>query len=151
MKLYLPTLIWAGLTLLIAIQAWWASFEMHMRANWSFLGLLVVMLHSISLYMIAALVLPNVTGETVVDLREHYFMHRRWFFAAVLSSTIFSLGKSLALSGHLMGGSNLLFHIIFAVAGIAALLTAQECFHRLLAPVVSCIFIVYIAMLYARL
>jgi hypothetical protein len=25
-KLYLPTIIWAGLALLIAIQAWWASF-----------------------------------------------------------------------------------------------------------------------------
>ena len=27
-KLYIPTLIWVGLTLLIAIQGWWASFGM---------------------------------------------------------------------------------------------------------------------------
>jgi hypothetical protein len=53
-KLYLPTLIWAGLALLIAVQGWWASFQMHLRANWTFLGLLVVMLHAISLYMITA-------------------------------------------------------------------------------------------------
>ncbi|MBV9642907.1 MAG: hypothetical protein JO334_04985 [Verrucomicrobia bacterium] len=25
-KLYFPTMIWAGLALLIAVQAWWASF-----------------------------------------------------------------------------------------------------------------------------
>ena len=32
-KLYFPTLIWAGLALLIAIQAWWASFGLRMCAN----------------------------------------------------------------------------------------------------------------------
>jgi len=36
-KLYLPTLIWAGLALLIAIQTWWASFGLHLRVNWTFL------------------------------------------------------------------------------------------------------------------
>ena len=80
-KRYLPTLIWAGLTLLIAIQGWWASFDLRVRAHWSFLAFFVVVLQAISTYMVAALVLPEITGQMVIDLREHYFAHRRWLFA----------------------------------------------------------------------
>jgi hypothetical protein len=81
--LYIPTLIWAGLTLLIAIQAWWASFGMRTHANWTFVALLVILLQAISWYMVAALVLPDISGDAVVDLREHYFAHKNWFFAVL--------------------------------------------------------------------
>ena len=37
-KLYSPTLIWAGLALLFAIQGWWASFGMRRHANWTFVA-----------------------------------------------------------------------------------------------------------------
>jgi hypothetical protein len=97
-KLYFPTLIWAGLALLFAIQGWWASFSMRMHANWTFAALLVVMLQAISIYMVAALVLPDVTGDAIIDLRDHYFAHRSWFFAAVLAALVFSATKKLALA-----------------------------------------------------
>jgi hypothetical protein len=41
------------------------------------LGLLVIVLQAVSVYMISALVLPDPKGDTVVDLREHYFAHRQ--------------------------------------------------------------------------
>jgi len=50
-KLYYPTLIWAGLILLIAIQGWWASFALRTHAGWTFGALLVIILRAISLYM----------------------------------------------------------------------------------------------------
>jgi len=62
-KLYTPTLIWAVVALLIPIQAWWASFAMREQPKWAFLALLVIMLEMISIYMVAALVLPDITGE----------------------------------------------------------------------------------------
>jgi len=46
-KLNLPTLIWAGLTLLLAIQTWWADFSMRTEANWTFGPLLVILLQAI--------------------------------------------------------------------------------------------------------
>jgi hypothetical protein len=98
-KLYPPTLIWAGFALLIAIQAWWASFSMRTRANWTFVALLVIMLQVISMYMVAALVLPNVNGDAIVDLRDHYFAHRTWFFGAVFGSVFFSLAKESRSTG----------------------------------------------------
>ena len=62
-KLYLPTLIWAGLTLLLAIQAWWADFSLRTEANWTFGPLLVIILQAIGVYMAAALVLPDIAGD----------------------------------------------------------------------------------------
>jgi hypothetical protein len=79
-KLYLPAVIWAGLALLIAIQAWWASFGLRMRASWTFLGFMVIVLQAISVYMATAVVLPDITGDCLVDLRDHYFAHKSWFF-----------------------------------------------------------------------
>jgi hypothetical protein len=69
------------LTLLIAIQAWWASFGMRTRANWTFVALLIILLQAIIWYMVATLVLLDISGDAVVDLREHYFAHKNWFFA----------------------------------------------------------------------
>jgi hypothetical protein len=43
-KLYLPTVIWAGLALLIAIQVWWANFGLRTRGNWTFLAFIVIVL-----------------------------------------------------------------------------------------------------------
>ena len=42
------------------------------------------MLDMISIYVVAALVLPDITGESQVDLRQHFFAHRSWFFGALL-------------------------------------------------------------------
>ena len=150
-KLYLPTVIWAGLVLLIAIQGWWASFAMRTRANWTFVALLVIILQAISVYMAAALVLPNVTGDAVVDLRDHYFAHRNWFFGVILASLVFSVAKDLALAGHLPGRMNLKFHVFFGLTVIVAAITRRELYHKLLAPAAGLSFLLYIALLYARL
>jgi hypothetical protein len=86
-KLYATTLIWAFIALIVPIQAWWADFAMRKHANWTFLALLVVMLQAISIYMTAALVLPDISVEKFIDLREHFFAHRSWFFGASFAST----------------------------------------------------------------
>jgi hypothetical protein len=150
-KLYLPTVIWTGLALLIAIQAWWASFGLHTRANWTFLAFMIIVLQVISVYMVAALVLPDVTGYTIVDLRDHYFAHRSWFFGALLACIIFSAAKEIALRGHLPGRMNREFHIIFGLAAIVGAITRREWFHKLMAPVIALLFLLYIALLYSRL
>lgn len=150
-KLYWPTLIWAGLALLIAIQGWWASFGLHVRTHWTFLAFFIVVLQAISTYMVAALVLPDIAREVAVDLREHYFSHRTWFFGALVASIAFSAAKELALRGHLPGRMNGVFHVLFGLAAIGGATTRREWFHKLLAPAVGVLFILYIALLFARL
>jgi hypothetical protein len=150
-KLYTPTLIWAVVALLIPIQAWWASFAMREQPKWTFLALLVIMLEMISIYMVAALVLPDITGESYVDLREHFFAHRSWFFGALLAAALFSLLKNLTLHGRLPNRIDSAFQFTLCAAAIAAAVTRNEWFHKLLAPAFGLLFVVYIALLFARL
>jgi hypothetical protein len=150
-KLYIPTLIWAVIALLTPIQAWWADFAMRGQSNWTFLALLVIMLRAISIYMVAALVLPDISGEELVDLREHFFAHRSWFFTAMLASVIFSLSKNLTLHGHLPSHADSAFQFTFCAVAVTGVATRSEWFHKLLAPASGLLFVAYIAVLFARL
>jgi hypothetical protein len=150
-KLYAPTIVWTGMALLIAIQGWWASFSMHQQANWNFLGLLTIVLQATSVYMIAALVLPDAKGDNIVDLREHYFAHRHWFFGALLGSVVFSLLKELVLYGRLPHPLDLGFQLAFGVLSITAILVRREWFHKLAAPIAGVLFLIYIALIFYRL
>jgi hypothetical protein len=150
-KLYLPTVIWAGLTLLIAIQAWWANFGLRTRGNWTFLAFIVIVLQAISVYMATAVVLPDIAGDSIVDLRDHYFAHRSWFFGFMLGSAVFSAAKEFALKGYLPTGLNGEFHVIFVLAAIVAAITRREWVHKLLTLAFALLFLLYISLLFARL
>lgn len=65
-------LLWSALILLFATQAWWASFGLRDQAQWSFVGFAVVLLQMILLYMMAAVVLPDVGRDEAVDLADHF-------------------------------------------------------------------------------
>ena len=150
-KLFSTTLIWAAIALLIPIQAWWADFSMRKNANWTFFALLVIMLQAVSIYMITALVLPDISGEDFVDLREHFFAHRTWLFGAMVCSNVFSLAKTLTLYGHLPNLADSAFELMFCAAAIAGAVTRNVWFHRVLAPAGGLLIAVYIALLFARL
>ena len=150
-KLYTPTIVWTGMALLIAIQVWWASFSMRQEASWNFLGLLTIVLQAISVYMIAALILPDARADDAVDLREHYFAHRHWFFGALLAAIVFSLLKELVIYGRLPRLLDMGFQLSFGVIAITAMLLRQEWFHKLLAPLSGLLFLVYIALIFYSL
>ena len=150
-KLYFPTLIWAVIVLFVPIQAWWADFTMREHPNWTFFALIVILLQTISIYMAAALVLPDISGEKFVDLREHFFAHRSWFFGAQIAGVVFSLAKTLALYGHLPNRIDTAFEFTFCAGAIVAAVTRSEWFHKLLAPAFGLLFAVYIALMFARL
>lgn len=52
-------LIWSGLLLFAAIQAWWASFGLRDHDDWSFLAFAVILIQVGLLYMAAAVILPD--------------------------------------------------------------------------------------------
>ena len=150
-KRYTPTIIWTGMALLIAIQSWWASFSMHQQANWNFLALLIIVLQATCVYMVAALVLPDAKGDNAVDLREHYFAHRHWFFGAVLAGIVFSLLKELVLYGRLPRPLDLGFQVAFGVIAVIAMLQRREWLHKVLAPVSVVLFLLYIGLIFRNL
>ena len=90
-------------------------------------------------------------ADDAVDLREHYFAHRHWFFGALLAAIVFSLLKELVLYGRLPHLLDMGFQLAFGVIAITAMLFRQEWFHKLLAPVSGVLFVLYIALIFYSL
>ena len=150
-RMYAPALLWTALSLVVDVQSWWSEFGLRHHQSWTFLAFSVVIAHTICLYMIAALVLPDVDPAARVDLREHYYGHYRWFFAFVVLAALFGIGKDLALDARLPETRNLLCQVSFVVTcGIAAL-TRREWYHQALAPAAAILFAVYTALLFSQL
>ena len=150
-RVYWPTLVLAGLLLLITVQGWWASFGMREIRVWTFAMFAVVLLQTTLTYMLAALVLPDFFGEGAIDLREHYFAHRQLFFGLFVVTLLVSLSKDLVLSGHAPNRANVAFHCAFIVLTGTGALTAREGYHKTLAVVGVVGFAAYIALLFTQL
>ena len=102
-RVYWPTMAWAVLPLLADAQAWWAMFGYRNRHTWTFVQFTVVLLEAIMLYLLAAIVLPNIPDQGEVDLRSNYFRHAGWFFGSLVFLLLDSLLKSVVVSGGLPG------------------------------------------------
>lgn len=150
-KLYAPPLVWSALILVMATQLWWASFGYADHDSWDFAGFAMILLQTVLLYMMAAVILPDVPPAESVDLRDHYERERRPFFLISLALLVTSLGKDLVIDGHLPEGANIAFHLAFGAVSIAALLIRRPRFHELLAPAMALLVGAYIALLFARL
>lgn len=117
---WLP-LLWATVLLVVYIQSWWAMFGLRSLRDWTFIAFLIVLAQTITLYMMAAVILPEQVEETGVDLGAHYARHHRWFFGFFLATLCISLVKDRVLAGHLPGPENLVFHGLLAALCVAAI------------------------------
>ena len=149
--MYWPSLVWAGIILLIAVQSWWASFGMRHLAGWTFLGFGVVLLENACIYMVAALVLPDFAEERHVDLKASYFKQVPWFYGLFIAALVFSLLKDVVLSGALPIGLNLWFHFLFIGGSAALIVFRNDTFHKIYAVASALLFLVYIVVLFGYL
>ena len=150
-RMYWPVIVWAALLLLICTQHWWSMFGLRHRQDWTFPQFAMVLLNVIFIYMVAGLVFPDFFGEDVVDLRENFYAHRRWFFLLGVGTILASVGKDLVLSGRLPDKTNLVFHAIFGLMLLSGVCTSREWYHKALAMLVSALFLLYIVLLYVRM
>ena len=150
-RIYWPAVVWALLLLLIDAQAWWAMFGLRHHHPWTFLDFAIVLLQTILLYLLAALVLPNLDGEKEIDLRANYFGHSRWFFGAFVAVLMVSLLKDWILNGAWPVGFNLVFHLVAMAGALVAAATRNDRFHRIFVCYSGVLFVVYVAVLFTRL
>lgn len=150
-RLYGPPLVWAGLLLLIHVQAWWSMFGLRTRTDWSFAAFLVVLLQTVILYMLAALVLPEAVAEPVVDLRAYYEQQVPWFFGFLVAVVCVSIAKELVLEGRLPEPANLVFHLFLMAAAAAAIRVRRPRFHQALAVVSAATLALYVGALFSTL
>jgi hypothetical protein len=146
-----PVFAWSGTLMLIFVQTWWAMFGLRRHTDWVFVQFFAVILHTVLLYMLAALVLPDFTGTDVIDLRAHYFQQRRFFMIVLVAAGVASLLKDLAMDGRLPDRTNLLFHAVFIAMGLTAIATGREWYHKLLALAGVVGFTCYVVLLFSTL
>jgi hypothetical protein len=146
-----PPLVWAGLLLVIYVQVWWSMFGLRERAAWTFLEFFVVLLQTITLYMTAALVLPETAGDEGTDLGEHYERHAPWFFGFVGATVAVSIVKELVIERRLPEPANLAFHIFLLVVCGSAIAIRRPWYHRLVATVSAAGVVLYITILFSQL
>jgi hypothetical protein len=144
-------LIWSALVLLFAAQSWWASFGLATHSDWTFLAFLTVLLQSGLLYMLAAVILPEIPDEGRVDLGAHFADHRRVFFGFLIAMLATSVTKDVVLDGRLPHPLNLFFHVLLALTALIGIVAASRKI-QLTLPIVATLWAgVYIALLFARL
>jgi len=150
-RVYWPPLLWAGTLLLVYVQVWWSMFGLRLFQNWTFLTFFVVLLQTVTLYMMAAVVLPEQIDETLLDLRSFYANQQRWLLGFLLATLVVSAIKEVLLVGHLPQGLNLVFHVLLGLACVSGLLIRRPRYHELLAVGAAAVLIAYVALLFTRL
>jgi hypothetical protein len=150
-KTHWPALIWSALLLLFAAQSWWASFGLEEQTEWRFDTFLVILVQMGLIYMMAALVLPDVPHGNEIDLASHYEAQRRPFFTCLVLVVLTSLLKDFMLEGQLPEVANLGFHILLAVVALLGLSMRRLAFQLALSLFVAAIFAIYVGALFARL
>jgi hypothetical protein len=153
---YWVVTLWIGLLLLIHVQSWWAMFDMRDHRGWTFGKFLLVLLHPSSLYMMAALALPDVaeaTGEDGrrLDLRAHYHAQARWFFGALALVIVCSLLRPVVMDGHFPLDLDRVMQLLFLGPVLAATVVRREWYHRGLAVGAVAFFSAYVVLLFGQL
>lgn len=148
---WLP-LLWTAILTLIYLQAWWAMYDMRFRREWSFLAFAIVLTETATLYLMAAVVLPEqFDDDESADLQAYFDRHHQWFYGLFLLTLIVSVAKDLIVAGRLPEPANLAFHTLFAVGCIAGMLLKRWRAQELLGIAFAAAVLSYIALLFARL
>lgn len=148
---YAPPLIWSVLMLTMVAQHWWASFGLAGRSEWSFGLFATVLIMTALIYMMAAIVLPDVPADEKLDLRTHYYREAPAFFSLGAATVSWSIFREYMLVGRLPLPENLAFHLTFIAMALTGALVKRPRVHEALALLMAALFAAYIALLFARL
>jgi Ca2+/Na+ antiporter len=146
---WLP-LLWAAVLLVIFVQVWWSMFGLRTYREWTFVGFLLILAQTCTLYLMAAVVLPEQV-EDAVDLATHYERQHRWFFGFFLATLIISVAKDLVINGQWPSAVNLGFHIFLAVVCLSAITVRKRRYQEVVGIAGSVAVATYIGLLFMRL
>ena len=148
---YWPALLWAAILVVIDVQVWWTMFGLRARKEWTFVAFFIVLLQTVTLYMMSAVLLPEQVDERGVNLREHYFRQAPWFFGFFVATLLVSVSKDIVLDHRLPDHVNLAFHAVLLVVSLLGMFLRRESVHRALALFGAAGIGAYIALLFTRL
>jgi hypothetical protein len=150
-RFYAPPLIWSVLLLAMVTQHWWSSFALADRSEWSFALFATILVQTALIYMMTAIVLPDIPADEPIDLRDHYYREAPSFFGIAIAAILWSLFREYMLEGGLPEPLNLVFHGIFLGLAAIAATARHRRLHEAFAVLMAILFTLYVALLFARL
>jgi len=147
---WLP-LLWAAALLLVFVQVWWSMFGLRSYEDWTFVGFLLILSQTCTLYMMAAVVLPEQVEGPMLHLANHYETQRRWFFGFFLATLIISVSKDLVINRHWPSAVNLGFHAFLAAVCVSAIIVRRRRYQEIMGIAGAAALMIYIALLFMRL
>ena len=150
-KFYAPPLIWSVLILFMIAQHWWASFGLADHQSWSFATFATILVMTALIYMMAAIVLPDIPPDEPIDLKDHYYREGPAFFGIGSGTIVWSAFREYMLEGGLLEPVNLAFHGLFLAMALTAMLVRRPLLHETFAGLMGLAFFAYVALLFARL
>ena len=151
-RFFWPAAVWMATVFLIHVQTWWAMFGLRSVMRWSFGAFLIVLLQPVLLFVMAALIAPDLADSLeALDLHRAYFRQARWFFGALLLALLASLSKEAVLYGRLPAPQNLIAHVTFITIAVLGLGVRSERAHKALAPLGIAAITAYISLLFTTL
>jgi hypothetical protein len=108
--------VWSVVVLIYAVHFWWGEFALHKIPVWYFGSYLLVLFYAFLIFLLAALLFPDVTHEH--EGHEGYFLQQRaWFFGVFVLCILVDL-LDTALKGKeyfFQLGPEYLFRAAFAI------------------------------------
>ena len=146
-RLYWPVLVWSLLTLLIIAQNWWESFGLASRQDWDFASFAAILVQAIIVYMLAAIVMPDIAAEEPVDLKDHYYRERTALYALALAYLVSSPTRAMIVDHAILPAGDWAFHGAFLFLFAVLLLVKKPWVHEIGVPLLVATFLAYIAIM----
>src|SRR5207237_5999110 len=106
---------------------------MRTHHDWTVQQFAIMVLQTILIYMVAGLVFLDFFGEALVDLKESFYAHCRWFFSLGVAIIMVSVCKHLLLDGKLPNPTYLIFQAMLVVTLFIGALTPRVTYRKTLA------------------
>jgi len=151
MAMYWPVPVQMAAVFLITVQVWWALFGLHNARDWTFGHFLIVLMQPVSLYLMAAIITPDLSGEGPFDLRALYFRERVWYFSAILFAVAVSLAKNFVVNPGPPRATDMAGHAVFASMALAGIVFRGDLAHKIIAPLSLFAYAAYIALLFVQM
>jgi len=72
---------WVMLLFPLYVTYWWAFWDYRKQVNWTFVAFFFLLIGPICLYLITAMLLPDISNKNSFNATAHYLNIRTWFFA----------------------------------------------------------------------
>lgn len=136
-RVYWVHLVWAGFMFIYLLHFWWWEFRLSHQSHWNFNLYLFVTLYALLLYLLCALVFPEVVDD-YEDYRDYFYSRRHWFFGVMALMFAVDFGDTL-IKGEAyfrqLGSEYPLRNAFYILASLGAIATRNARYHGAFAVV----------------